>query len=386
MHVARLVLKDFRNYTDETVELGPGINLVLGRNAQGKTNLLEAVYLLSGLGSPRPGESNLIRHGSDRATVHAEVVKRDRTVRVDLELRAGRGSKSAINGSPASARLLRELGCSVFFGPDELGLVKGSPEGRRRFLDDLVLKLRPAREAVRREWERALRQRNALLRSGPRSQGPDFDGNLEVWDDMFCAAAAALTVARLEALAALVPYAEKRYEELAGGGRLVLRYDSSWLDEQQGQLALLEPEGVDAAALADRLRSRLGELRAREIERGLSLAGPQRDDLRIELPASRDPGAPMLDARQFASQGDQRTAALALKLGEHEVVGDAIGDSPIMLLDDVYSELDPSRREWLTSAVRGGGQILISTTERLDQASLSSARILQVEAGSVASQ
>ncbi len=383
MYVARLALNNFRNYRDEIVEFGPGINLVLGRNAQGKTNLLEAVYLLGGLGSPRAGESNLIRHGCDHAAIRAEIVKQTRTVRVDLELKSGRGSKSAINGSPASARLLRELGCSVFFGPDELGLVKGSPEGRRRFLDDLVLKLRPAREGVRREWERALRQRNALLRAGPRARGADFDSNLSVWDDMFCTAAAALTVARLEALAALVPYAVKRYEELAGGGRLELAYESAWLEDLQTQLALLEPERVDETTIATRLRTRLAELRTREIERGLSLAEPQRDDLRIELLASRESDAPMLDARQFASQGDQRTAALALKLGEHEVVGDALGESPIMLLDDVYSELDPARREWLTAAVRGGGQIIISTTERPEQASLPSEHVLQIDAGTV---
>ncbi|MFN2526364.1 MAG: DNA replication/repair protein RecF [Actinomycetota bacterium] len=383
MHVARLVLKDFRNYRDETVEFGPGINLVLGPNAQGKTNLLEAVYLLGGLGSPRPGESNLVRQGAQAAAIRAEIVKKERSVRVDLEIKPGRGIRSAINGSPAGARLLRELGCGIFFGPDELALVKGPPDGRRRFLDDLVLKLRPARETVKREWERALRQRNALLRSGPRAHGSEFDSSLKVWDDLFCAAAGALTVARLQALAALMPYAEKRYEELAGGGRLKVSYESAWFGEDEAQLALLEPEGLDPGGIADRLHQRLAELRPREIERGVALAGPQRDDLRIELLGNREADAPMLDARQFASQGDQRTAALALKLGEHEVVGDALGESPIMLLDDVYSELDPARREWLTAAVRGGGQILISATERLAQGPPGTDNVFQVQAGRV---
>ncbi len=341
MRVDRLVLEDFRNYEHEEIDLAGGLNLVIGRNAQGKTNLLEAIYCIGGFGSPRGPDATLVRSGADAALLHADVTRGTRTVRVDIEYRPGRGIRALINGTAVpGVRALRELTAAVFFGPDELSLIKGSPDGRRRFLDELVVKLRPARDTIKKEWDRVLKQRNALLKSAPRSGGANRSARetLVVWDEAFCRAGAELAAARLEVLAALTPYAAKRYEEIAGGGRLELLYQASWLGDEP-----IAPEVVDAAELRGSLAAALDEVRTREIERGMSLVGPQRDDVTVNLSsAGYEQG--LLDARAYASQGDQRTCALALKLGEHDLLTDALEDHPILLLDDVFSELDPSRR------------------------------------------
>lgn len=382
MHVGTLVLEDFRNYSDQSIELSEGLNLVVGRNAQGKTNLLEAVYCLSGLGSPRSPDSALVREGAEHALIHADVTRGTRTVRVDMEFRPGRGARALINKtSVPSTKVLGELAVSVFFGPDELSLVKGSPDGRRRFLDDLVVKLRPAQQALRREWDRVLKQRNALLRTFPRRGPSSAYETLEVWDEAFCRAGAALAAARLRSLSQLMPYASRRYADIAGGGALELTYVSSWCPDELAEAAMADPNSPDEAKLAEALRARVDEVRPREIERGMSLAGPGRDDVNVRL---HSPGAPgFLDARTHASQGDQRTAALALKLGEHDLLTAALLDPPILLLDDVFSELDPNRRAWLREAVRSTGQTLLSSAETETWPAVGAERVFEVSQGQV---
>ncbi|MBK5227591.1 MAG: DNA replication/repair protein RecF [Actinobacteria bacterium] len=378
MRVDRLVLEDFRNYEREEIDLSGGLNLVVGRNAQGKTNLLEAIYCIGGFGSPRGPDAALVRNGADRALVHADVTRGERTVHVDLEHRPGRGVRALLNGTAVPGmRALRELTASVFFGPDELSLIKGSPEGRRRFLDELVVKLRPARDTIKREWDRVLKQRNALLRSAPRGGGPARSARetLVVWDEAFCNTGAELAAARLEVLAALTPYAAKRYEEIAGGGRLELSYQASWLGD-------VPTDAADVATLREALANALDEVRPRELERGMSLIGPQRDDVVVNL-SSAGYAQSLLDARAYASQGDQRTCALALKLGEHDLLTDALDDHPILLLDDVFSELDPARRAWLADAIRGIGQSVVSSAEPGAAEAADAARVIRVEGGRV---
>lgn len=382
MHVEALALEDFRNYVRQELELAPGLNLVTGRNAQGKTNLLEAIHCLGGLGSPRSPEGALIRTGAERALLHASVVRRQRQIRLDLELRAGRGTRVLINKTPARGpKALRELVVSVFFGPDELSLVKGSPDARRRFLDELVVKLRPVRDALRREWERVLKQRNALLKSAPkRGELPrGVAETLEIWDDALSRTGAALTAARLESLGQLTPHALRRYEAVAGGGELQLAYASSWIPEDLTRAAISDPSSVDEELLRKHLAERVRELRPREVERGISLAGPQRDDVTVLLRSADE----MLDARTYASQGDQRTAALALKLAEHDLLTAALDEHPVLLLDDVFSELDPTRRRWLAEAVGTMGQALVSSADTPTGAGLGVDRTFEVEAGTV---
>lgn len=383
MQVQHLEVEDFRNYSSQKLDLVHGLNLMVGRNAQGKTNLLEAVHCLSGLGSPRAPDAALIRQGSERALLHADVLRSGRTAHIDIELRAGRGMKALVNTNPiARNKILSDIIVSVFFGPDELSLVKGSPDGRRRFLDELVVKMRPAQDALRRELERVLRQRNAQLKA-LRKAGPaplSLLDPLSVWDEQLCRAGAALAAARLKALAALIPFSRDRYVEIAGGGELALAYVSSWLSEDAARNALADPGGIEESELAKGIAGRIDELRPREIERGQSLVGPQRDDVVVHL---EDASGAFLDARTYASQGDQRTAALALKLGEHDLLTDALQEPPVLLLDDVFSELDPSRRGWLREAVRSAGQTLLSSASTDQWESLEAERVFEVSGGTV---
>jgi DNA replication and repair protein RecF len=380
MHVERLALEDFRNYERAQTELSSGLNLVVGRNAQGKTNLLEAIHVVGGLGSPRAPDGALVRDGAERALVHADVTARGgRSLRIDMEISSGNGTKALLNRTPIrGTRALTEAVSCVFFGPDELALVKGTPVGRRRYLDDLVVKLKPARHSLRREWDRVLRQRNTLLRTAPRPMPTSMLETLAVWDEALARAGAALTAARLEALAALIPHARKRYEEVAGGGRLDLGYTSSWLDAESSAEAVAMG-GIGEESLRGMLDAAIARERKRELERGTSLVGPQRDDVSIQL--ASDQG--VLDARVYASQGDQRTTALALKLGECDLLVDALGDEPILLLDDVFSELDPSRRTWLARAVKAGGQTILTSAEPDALEGIDADRILAVEGGKV---
>ena len=381
MHVRQLVVEDFRNYERAVLELEPGLNLLVGRNAQGKTNLLEAIYLLSGLGSPRSHDAAMVREGSERALVHGVVVRGTRVLEIDMEFKPGRGTRALVNKSAVPGmRELAEITTCVFFGPDELALIKGSPEGRRRFLDEAVVKLRPARFGIRREWERVLKQRNALLRSWPRSGDTKAAlQTLEVWDETFARTGAALAASRLEALGALLPFARKRYEAVAGGGRVEISYVSSWLPDEDIDLSLDSAE-VDTRLLEAALTAELRDLRPREIERGASLCGPQRDDLSVRLAS---PGETVKDARSFGSQGEQRTAALALKLAEFDLLSDALGEAPILLLDDVFSELDPARRAWLSDAVRDMSQTVLTSAEPGAVESARADKVYEVVAGEV---
>ena len=385
MRVDELVLENFRNYAREQVVLSPGLNLVIGRNAQGKTNLLEAIHCLSGLGSPRADNAALVRQGQEAALLHASLTRAGRKVLIDLEIKPGRGTRALVNKSavPRTSALTESL-VTVFFGPDELSLVKGSPDGRRRFLDELVVKLRPARDSLRRELERVLRQRNALLKTltrGDRNAAPADE--LAVWDAKLQSAGAAVAVARLQALSDLVPHAQKRYEEVAGSGRLELAYVSSWLPEDRAAHIVGGSHAIEEAELAESIARRMDELRRAELERGLTLVGPQRDDVSVRLAGRGNEAGQMLDARTFASQGDQRTSALALKLAEHDLLSEALGDEPVLLLDDVFSELDPRRREWLSDGVRGVGQTIVSSAEPLALEALKADNLLEVSEGTI---
>jgi DNA replication and repair protein RecF len=382
--VRRLELEDFRNYGRGAAEFASGLNLVTGRNAQGKTNLLEAVYCLGGLGSPRSADAALVKDGAERALLHAEIRRGMRSLRIDLEFRPGRGQRALVNRTPVSgAKALRELTTAVFFGPDDVGVVKGPPEGRRKFLDDAVVKLRPGRDVMRRDWDRVLRQRNTLLKTAPaRGRSTGFvSETLAVWDESFCRIGAQLVVARLEVLSMLLPYVQKRFEAVAGEGRIELSYDSSWLGADLA--AVVHPTTPPSASAVQRtLEAKLDDVRVREIERGVSLIGPQRDDIAIRLLSEGGQGPPV-DARMYGSQGDQRTSALALKLGEYDLLTDALHEDPILLLDDVFSELDARRRKWLIESVGERGQVIVSSAETAPTEVVGVARVIEIRDGHV---
>lgn len=385
MRVDELVLEEFRNYERERAELAPGLNLIVGRNAQGKTNLLEAIHCLSGLGSPRGDNSALVRQGATAALVHASVTKGERKITVDLEFKPGRGMRALVNKSAVRrGSALAEFVVTVFFGPDELSLVKGSPEGRRRFLDELVVKLRPARDSLRRELERVVRQRNAMIKSLERGTHPAVAReSLEVWDAALCRSGAALATARLETLRDLRPHAAKRYAAIAGEGRMELAYSSSWLPTELAVDLVQGSTPISEEDLTTHLAARIDELRVAELERGATLVGPQRDDVTVTLAARGDGGGASLDVRSHASQGDQRTSALALKLAEHDLLTERLQEEPILLLDDVFSELDPHRRSWLTDAVRDIGQTVVTSAEPLTLDSFRPQRVIEIREGTI---
>ncbi|MFF2373012.1 DNA replication/repair protein RecF [Streptomyces xiamenensis] len=351
MHVTHLSLADFRSYARAEVELGPGVSSFVGPNGQGKTNLVEAVGYLATLGSHRvSSDAPLVRSGAERAVVRAAVVEGDRRQLVELELNPGRANRARINrSSPVRPRELLGIVRTVLFAPEDLALVKGDPGDRRRFLDELVTARVPRLAGVRSDYERVLRQRNTLLKSAAmarRHGGRGVDlSTLDVWDQHLARAGAELWGQRLGLLAAVGPLADKAYEELApGGGPVGLEYRSAAVEEPlEGEPGRDELYGVLLAAL--------GEARKREIERGVTLVGPHRDELVVRLGE--------LPAKGYASHGESWSLALALRLAAYGLLREE-GPEPVLVLDDVFAELDARRRDRLAGLVAGGEQVLVT--------------------------
>ncbi|MFD7558783.1 DNA replication/repair protein RecF [Streptomyces sp. NPDC059835] len=352
MHVSHLSLADFRSYARAEVPLDPGVTAFVGPNGQGKTNLVEAIGYLATLGSHRvASDAPLVRMGADRAIVRAAVIQGERQQLVELELNPGRANRARINRS-SQVRLRDVLGIvrTVLFAPEDLALVKGDPGERRRFLDDLVTARSPRMAGVRSDYERVLKQRNTLLKSAAmarRHGGRSMDlSTLDVWDQHLARAGAELLAQRMDLIGTLLPLADKAYEQLApGGGPLGLAYKSS------------AGEAVDSGgartreAIYEVLLAALGEVRKQEIERGVTLVGPHRDDLVLRLKE--------LPAKGYASHGESWSYALALRLASYELLRSE-GAEPVLILDDVFAELDARRRERLAELVAGGEQVLVT--------------------------
>ncbi|MFC5907514.1 DNA replication/repair protein RecF [Streptacidiphilus monticola] len=349
MHVSHLSLADFRCYERAEVPLEPGVTVFTGPNGQGKTNLVEAVGYLATLGSHRvAGDAPLVRLGAQRAIVRGAVVRDQRTTLIELELNPGRANRARINRSD-NVRPRDVLGLlrTVLFAPEDLALVKGDPGERRRFLDELLTARAPRLAGVRQDYERVLKQRNALLKSAAmarRSSGRVDLSTLDVWDDHLARAGAELTAYRLQAVDALQPLVARAYEELApGGGPTLMQYRSS-----MGEGVPLAP---DREVVYASLLSALGAARKQEIERGMTLVGPHRDELVLQLGE--------LPAKGYASHGECWSYALALRLASYELLR-ADGGEPVLILDDVFAELDARRRERLAELVAAGEQVLVT--------------------------
>ncbi|MEV5509261.1 DNA replication/repair protein RecF [Streptomyces orinoci] len=348
MHVSHLSLADFRSYARAEVPLGPGVTAFVGPNGQGKTNLVEAVGYLATLGSHRVStDAPLVRLGAERAVIRAAVVRDERQQLIELELNPGKANRARINRS-SQVRPRDVLGIvrTVLFAPEDLALVKGDPGERRRFLDELVTARSPRMAGVRSDYERVLKQRNTLLKSAAmarRHGGRSMDmSTLDVWDQHLARAGAELLAHRLELIAALLPLADQAYERLApGGGPVAFDY--------KGPLGTESVRGREE--LYQVLLDALGEARKQEIERGVTLAGPHRDDLVLRLGK--------LPAKGYASHGESWSYALALRLASYELLR-AEGAEPVLVLDDVFAELDARRRERLAALVAGGEQVLVT--------------------------
>ena len=357
MRLETLQLLDVRNYERLDLTLEPGATLFVGPNAQGKTNLLEAVnYLALGRSHRVSSDQALVRLGTEAAVIRAEArTDQGQRVAVSLEVRQGR-NRIQVNGQPQQ-RMADGFGLirSVMLAPEDLSLVRGDPSDRRRFLDDLLGGRRATFVGVRSDMDRALTQRNALLKDA-RTTGRLALDVFEVWTDTYVNFAATVLAARIAGVHALTQPVRSAYEDLVSAspshdtGRLpVLRYDLSSGRTVDGATGTAVP---DPAELAEELRAALEERRADETRRGTTLVGPHRDELFL--------GIGELPAKGYASHGEQWSLALSLKLASHTVIAE-VGDEPIVLLDDVFAELDEHRRGRLAERCAQFDQVLVTS-------------------------
>ncbi|WP_433729327.1 DNA replication/repair protein RecF [Nocardia sp. CA-129566] len=354
MFIRTLSLRDFRSWEHAELELSPGRTVFLGSNGNGKTNLLEAVGYLATLGSHRvAADAPLIRIGADRARIGATVVNTGRELRVDIELNQGTANRAQINRSPV--RRPREiLGIlqTVLFAPEDLALVRGDPGERRRFLDELCTARLPRLAAVRSDYDRVLRQRSALLKSAGRQARSKAElSTLDVWDGHLATHAAVLLAQRLRLVHDLYPYLAQAYSSIAPESRpAAIGYRSASLPAE-----FLDPARAplpdDTEALEAIMLRELAAARPKELERGVCLVGPHRDDLDLMLGTA--------PAKGFASHGESWSFALALRLAAFELLR-ATGAEPVLLLDDVFAELDRRRRAALAQVAAGAEQVLIT--------------------------
>jgi DNA replication and repair protein RecF len=354
MYVAHLSVADFRSWPRADIAFDPGASVLVGANGQGKTNLLEAIGYLATLSSHRVAlDAPLVRAGTERAIVQAAVVSDGRQLVLEVEITPGRANKAKLNRSPVP-RPRDILGGlrTVLFAPEDLAIVRGDPSERRRFLDELLVQRTPRLAGVRADYDRVLKQRAALLKTAGAARRAGSSGDLrtlDVWDGHLAEHGAQLLAARLDLVAALRPYAEEAYARLAPtSGRFGLRYVSQVVDSLGNDTGVI-PE---VSVLSGALLAELARLRPQEVERGVTLAGPHRDDLELTLNE--------LPLRGYASHGEGWSAALALRLACYELLG-ADGVEPVLILDDVFAELDTDRRDQLAAIAGKAEQVLISS-------------------------
>ena len=369
MRLDRLEVVDFRNHDRASAELPAGVSALVGPNGVGKTNLLEAAGYLATLGSHRVGQdAALIRAGCSSAVIRAAVQRAGRRLLVDVELRTGSGVRGRVNGAvvPRARDLLGVVRATVF-APEDLGLVRGDPEERRRFLDTLATQRLPRYHGSRQDYDRELRQRNTLLRSAGGRLPASALATLEVWDEKLASAGAEIWSERLRLVAALTPRVELAYQRLAGRDDEV---DVAYVSSVAGT-AGLDPDPVK---LAKALRERLVADRAREVERGVTLSGPHRDDLALALRG--------LPARTHASHGEAWSLALALRLGSHWLLAEE-GEEPVLLMDDVFAELDRQRRDRVAEAALAAEQTIVTAAVPEELPPELNASVFHVEPGSI---
>ena len=349
MYVRRVELTDFRSYERVAVDFDPGVAVLVGQNGMGKTNLIEALGYVATLDSHRVAtDAPLVRAGATSAVIRCEIVHDGRELLVELEIVPGRANRARLNRSPV--RRPREvLGAlrMVLFAPEDLELVRGDPSERRRYLDDLLVARLPRFAGVRADYDRVVKQRNALLRTAyltrkvGGTRGQDLS-TLEVWDQHLAHHGAELLAGRLELVTALAPHLTKAYDAVAAGrSSAAISYASR----------LGETLAADRPALAEAILAKLAERRTAEVERGVTLVGPHRDDLSLVLGD--------LPAKGYASHGESWSFALAMRLAAYDLLR-SDGIEPVLILDDVFAELDSGRRERLAALVADATQLLVT--------------------------
>lgn len=353
MYVAHLSLHDFRSYPTVEVEIGPGVTAFVGRNGQGKTNLVEAIDYLSSLSSHRvAADAPLVRKGASQAIIRAAVVRDERRAVLEIEINPGRSNRARINRSPLPrAKELLGLVRTVVFSPEDLALIKGDPSERRRFTDDLLVQLSPRYAGTRADYDRVLKQRNSLLKTArlARRGSETAEGalsTLAVWDTRLAELGAEIMRRRQQLVTDLTPLMGKAYEAVArGAGR-----DDAGLEYRPS--FDLRPTGEQGAGqIEEQILAELARRRPDELDRALTLVGPHRDDLVLSLGD--------LPVKGYASHGESWSFALALRLASYDLIR-SDGDDPVLILDDVFAELDSGRRAQLADLVADAEQVLIT--------------------------
>ncbi|MDN5557871.1 MAG: DNA replication/repair protein RecF [Ruaniaceae bacterium] len=362
MYISDLALSDYRNYRDQVVCFEPGVTVLLGRNGQGKTNLVESIGYLATFSSHRvSADVALVRAGAPGAVVRAKAVESGRERVIELEIIAGRANRAKLNRAPVRPREILGIVRTVVFAPEDLALVKGEPGERRRFLDELAVMRMPRYADLKSRYDKVVRQRSALLKSGRR-------GELEVWDSQLAAAGADIIRTREALVADIAPHVSESYAALADGAEAHIRLASS--------LAAVETrEGLTPGELdnEERLLRALELARPRELERGICLVGPHRDELVLSIGE--------LPARGYASHGESWSFALSLRLAAFQMMAD--DDPPILILDDVFAELDAVRRARLAQMVGAAEQVIVTAAVDSDVPAELAGRALRVEDGRV---
>ena len=382
MIVTHLTLSDFRNYTALDVALAPGANLFVGSNGQGKTNLVEALGYLSTLGSHRvSSDQAMIRQGQNTAIIRARLAHDGRELLAEVELNRSTPNRAQVNRSPIKTRELPRYFSSVLFAPEDLALVRGEPSGRRRFMDELLVLRAPRMSGVISDYDRVLRQRNTLLKSARASGVKENQlGTLEIWDDRLVSLGTELIRSRAQLVSELTPEVAKSYAAIAGEDHAAtLRTQLSILasnPEAEDEEAATVAEVPSIESVADSFKNSLARLRRAELDRGVTLAGPHRDDLVLGLNG--------MPARGYASHGESWSFALALKLASAAVLRrESSSGDPVLVLDDVFAELDESRRSRLGSAVADFEQVLITAAVFDDVPAELATHVVRIRAGEI---
>jgi DNA replication and repair protein RecF len=369
VYLTRLALTDFRSYRELSIELGSGVTTFSGPNGEGKTNLVEAIGYLATLGSHRVAtDAPLVRHGADRAVLRAAVTGAQGNALLELELNPGRANRVRLNRAqlPRPRDILGTLH-TVLFAPEDLALVKGDPGERRRFLDDLLVATAPRYAAVRSDYERVLRQRTALLKSsGAKGHVRDaaresVSATLDAWDAQLARTGAPLLVGRMRLVDALRPHVAAAYDAVSGGrpgAESGMSYRSSALNTNEYES--LGTGDFDTPGLETAMLKALSRVRPNELDRGVCLVGPHRDELELSIRG--------LPARGYASHGESWSLALALRLAYFALLREAaVGrEDPVLILDDVFAELDAGRRDRLAALVAEAEQVLITAAVPAD--------------------
>lgn len=395
MYVEHLSLTGFRSYGQFDTAIESGITVFVGPNGVGKTNIVEAIGYLATLSSHRVStDKPLIAFGEERAIIRGKFVRGAQRTSVEIEINAEGANRARINRSnPVRARDAAGILKTVLFAPEDLALVKGDPSGRRRYLDDVMVSLLPHQSALRADYDRVLKQRNALLKSA-RTAGrfsTAHEASLDVWDQHHAEAGARLLSARLLLVDQLRPHLQRAYGELTDGSKAA---DITYVSSVSSSADLVGDDGVDAAGVLpeQRLTGTLPELtelfassllrhRKKELERGMSLVGPHRDDLDLLLGQA--------PAKGYASHGETWSMALALRLASYYLLQQedrTPGGDPVLILDDVFAELDAQRRTRLAAIVAPAEQVLVTAAVGEDVPAALLGRQLRVVSGAIAGQ